>query len=138
MPGVTRQTTMFGLPTIERELGLAASIGMYKKSIPGSLKRRTNTLAALFELADREFRQVRDETELQIKKASAEPEPEVQEPATGAKPAGATRAADEIVRSVMRSRHAAASMPLATNASSGTTAASPAIHTLLRPLFFAA
>jgi ppGpp synthetase/RelA/SpoT-type nucleotidyltranferase len=65
----------------------------YKKSIPGSLKRRINTLAALFELADREFRQVRDETELQIEKASAEPEPEVQEPA-----AGPTREADEIVR----------------------------------------
>lgn len=65
----------------------------YKKSIPGSLKRRINMLAALFELADREFRQVRDETELQIEKASAEPEPEVQEPA-----AGPTREADEIVR----------------------------------------
>ncbi|MDB5583192.1 MAG: ywaC [Bradyrhizobium sp.] len=65
----------------------------YKKSIPGSLKRRINTLAALFELADREFRQVRDETELQIEKASAEPEPEVQEPAVGP-----TREADEIVR----------------------------------------
>jgi putative GTP pyrophosphokinase len=60
---------------------------------PESLKRRINTLAALFELADREFRQVRDETELQIEKASAEPEPEVQEPA-----AGPTREADEIVR----------------------------------------
>lgn len=34
----------------------------YKKSIPGSLKRRINTLAALFELADREFREIRDAT----------------------------------------------------------------------------
>jgi putative GTP pyrophosphokinase len=34
----------------------------YKKSIPNDLKRRINTLAALFELADREFRAVRDET----------------------------------------------------------------------------
>jgi ppGpp synthetase/RelA/SpoT-type nucleotidyltranferase len=47
----------------------------YKKSIPAALKRRINTLAALFELADREFRQVRDETEMQIEKAEAEPEP---------------------------------------------------------------
>ena len=70
----------------------------YKKSIPGSLKRRINTLAALFELADREFRQVRDETELQIEKASAEPEPEVQEPVTGGEPAAPTRESDEIVR----------------------------------------
>lgn len=50
----------------------------YKKSIPASLKRRINTLAALFELADREFRQVRDETERQIEKASAEPEPDAE------------------------------------------------------------
>jgi ppGpp synthetase/RelA/SpoT-type nucleotidyltranferase len=71
----------------------------YKKSIPGSLKRRINTLAALFELADREFRQVRDETELQIEKASAEPEPEMQEPAAGGEPAaGPARGADESVR----------------------------------------
>jgi putative GTP pyrophosphokinase len=48
----------------------------YKKSIPAALKRRINTLAALFELADREFRQVREETDLQIVKAEAEPEPE--------------------------------------------------------------
>lgn len=44
----------------------------YKKSIPPSLKRRINTLAALFELADREFRQVRDETRIEIEKAQAE------------------------------------------------------------------
>jgi putative GTP pyrophosphokinase len=47
----------------------------YKKSIPAALKRRINTLAALFELADREFRQVRDETERAIEKAREEPEP---------------------------------------------------------------
>ena len=47
----------------------------YKKSIPAALKRRINTLAALFELSDREFRQIRDETELEIAKAAAEPEP---------------------------------------------------------------
>ena len=34
----------------------------YKKSIPGQLKRRINVLSALFELADREFRQIRDAT----------------------------------------------------------------------------
>ena len=50
----------------------------YKKSIPAALKRRINTLAALFELADREFRQVREETELQIEKAAAEPEPDAE------------------------------------------------------------
>lgn len=50
----------------------------YKKSIPAGLKRRINTLAALFELADREFRQVRDETELEIERAEAEPEPEAE------------------------------------------------------------
>lgn len=57
----------------------------YKKSIPAALKRRINTLAALFELADREFRQVREETELQIEKAEAEPdaEAEAQEIAQG-------------------------------------------------------
>ncbi len=44
----------------------------YKKSIPPALKRRINTLAALFELADREFRQIRDETQSEIEKAGAE------------------------------------------------------------------
>lgn len=52
----------------------------YKKSIPPSLRRRINTLAALFELADREFRQVREETERQIQKAGDEPEPAVEAP----------------------------------------------------------
>ncbi|AXY22410.1 GTP pyrophosphokinase YwaC [Komagataeibacter saccharivorans] len=44
----------------------------YKKSIPADLKRRINTLAALFELADREFRQVRDATNAAIEKAQGE------------------------------------------------------------------
>lgn len=35
----------------------------YKKSIPNSLKRRINSLAALFEVADREFREIRNATE---------------------------------------------------------------------------
>nr|WP_281492397.1 (p)ppGpp synthetase [Wohlfahrtiimonas chitiniclastica] len=43
----------------------------YKKSIPTPLKRRINTLAALFELADREFREIRSATEDEIKKAEA-------------------------------------------------------------------
>ncbi len=34
----------------------------YKKSIPNRLKRRINTLSALFELADREFKEIRDST----------------------------------------------------------------------------
>lgn len=34
----------------------------YKKSIPANLKRRINTLAALFELADHEFLSIRDKT----------------------------------------------------------------------------
>jgi putative GTP pyrophosphokinase len=41
----------------------------YKKSIPNALKRRINTLAALFELADREFRAIRDSTKEEITKA---------------------------------------------------------------------
>jgi putative GTP pyrophosphokinase len=40
----------------------------YKKSIPASLKRRINTLAALFELADREFREIRDATQQEYDK----------------------------------------------------------------------
>lgn len=44
----------------------------YKKSIPNRLKRRINTLAALFELADREFKEIRESTEYEIQKASEE------------------------------------------------------------------
>ncbi|GGZ32862.1 hypothetical protein [Asticcacaulis endophyticus] len=43
----------------------------YKKSIPNGLKRRINTLAALFELADREFRAVRDGTAEEIERTDA-------------------------------------------------------------------
>lgn len=53
----------------------------YKKSIPSSLKRRINVLAALFELADREFRQIRDETEAGLQ--SAPDESTLQEASTG-------------------------------------------------------
>lgn len=44
----------------------------YKKSIPNPLKRRINTLAALFELADREFREIRMSTDAEILKAEEE------------------------------------------------------------------
>jgi ppGpp synthetase/RelA/SpoT-type nucleotidyltranferase len=44
----------------------------YKKSIPNTLKRRINVLSALFELADREFRQIRDATELALRDAPDE------------------------------------------------------------------
>lgn len=40
----------------------------YKKSIPNGLRRRINTLAALFELADREFREIRNSTIEEIQK----------------------------------------------------------------------
>lgn len=40
----------------------------YKKSIPNGLRRRINTLAALFDLADREFREIRDLTKEAIDK----------------------------------------------------------------------
>ena len=49
----------------------------YKKAIPSPLKRRINVLAALFELADREFRQIRDETELELREAPDESKAEV-------------------------------------------------------------
>lgn len=39
----------------------------YKKSIPNNLKRRINSLAALFEVADREFREIRNATDEIIK-----------------------------------------------------------------------
>ena len=41
----------------------------YKRSIPKVLKRRINTLAALFELADREFLEIRKETDRQVEVA---------------------------------------------------------------------
>ncbi len=44
----------------------------YKKSIPNQLKRRINVLSALFELADREFRQIRDATEKALREAPDE------------------------------------------------------------------
>ena len=49
----------------------------YKKSIPNDLKRRINTLAALFELADREFRAIRDATSAEIEQTK-ETYPEIE------------------------------------------------------------
>lgn len=52
----------------------------YKKKIPNKLKRRINTLAALFELADREFLAIRTETEFEIQKAEDDDTDEVLDP----------------------------------------------------------
>jgi ppGpp synthetase/RelA/SpoT-type nucleotidyltranferase len=45
----------------------------YKKSIPNDLKRRINILSALFELADREFKEIRNATMELIQKATVAP-----------------------------------------------------------------
>jgi putative GTP pyrophosphokinase len=45
----------------------------YKKSIPVDLKRRINILSALFELADREFREIRDATTELMQQATVAP-----------------------------------------------------------------
>jgi len=45
----------------------------YKKSIPNDLKRRINILSALFELADREFKEIRNATTELIQQATVAP-----------------------------------------------------------------
>lgn len=45
----------------------------YKKSIPNDLKRRINVLSALFELADREFREIRNATQELLQQETATP-----------------------------------------------------------------
>jgi hypothetical protein len=45
----------------------------YKKSIPVDLKRRINVLSALFELADREFREIRNATTELVQQAIVAP-----------------------------------------------------------------
>ena len=45
----------------------------YKKSIPNDLKRRINVLSALFELADREFKEIRNATMELIQQAEVAP-----------------------------------------------------------------
>ncbi|HCH2711568.1 TPA: (p)ppGpp synthetase [Vibrio parahaemolyticus] len=59
----------------------------YKKVIPMPLKRRINTLAALFELADREFTEIRKATAHELEKEQSEPV-EVYEPQVGPTPLG--------------------------------------------------
>ena len=45
----------------------------YKKSIPVDLKRRINILSALFELADREFKEIRNATTELMQQATVAP-----------------------------------------------------------------
>jgi len=45
----------------------------YKKSIPNDLKRRINVLSALFELADREFKEIRNATRELLQQETADP-----------------------------------------------------------------
>jgi len=45
----------------------------YKKSIPNDLKRRINVLSALFEMADREFKEIRNATMELIQQATVAP-----------------------------------------------------------------
>jgi putative GTP pyrophosphokinase len=66
----------------------------YKKSIPNNLRRRINTLAALFELADREFRAVRDATRAEIELAKALDDEIESEAKTVEQNRGEVRAAD--------------------------------------------
>lgn len=65
----------------------------YKKSIPNALKRRINTLAALFELADREFRAIRDGTADEIERTDAYAEIEEESAVVPAEPEAAIDAA---------------------------------------------
>lgn len=60
----------------------------YKKSIPQQLKRRINVLSALFELADREFRQIRDATAAELLQAPDETADPVPDAAADAQAAG--------------------------------------------------
>jgi len=45
----------------------------YKKSIPNDLRRRINVLSALFELADREFKEIRNATDDLLQQATVAP-----------------------------------------------------------------
>ncbi len=56
----------------------------YKKSIPNDLRRRINVLSALFELADREFKEIRNATAELLEKATVEPVDDVDEATTEA------------------------------------------------------
>lgn len=52
----------------------------YKKSIPNDLRRRINVLSALFELADREFKEIRNATDELMQQATVAPIAGVSEP----------------------------------------------------------
>lgn len=56
----------------------------YKRNIPNRLKRRINRLAALFELADQEFANIRDETARLEEEAKAATPPQAPPPAVEA------------------------------------------------------
>ena len=49
----------------------------YKKSIPNELRRRINLLSALFELADREFKEIRNATDELLQQATVVPMDEI-------------------------------------------------------------
>jgi len=68
----------------------------YKKSIPNDLKRRINVLSALFELADREFKEIRNATAALIREATDDPLGET--PVAATSPArGAGAASEKII-----------------------------------------
>lgn len=56
----------------------------YKKSIPNDLRRRINVLSALFELADREFKEIRNATAELLEKATEAPIDDADEATTEA------------------------------------------------------
>jgi ppGpp synthetase/RelA/SpoT-type nucleotidyltranferase len=56
----------------------------YKKSIPNDLRRRINVLSALFELADREFKEIRNATSELLEKATVAPVDDAEETTTEA------------------------------------------------------
>lgn len=60
----------------------------YKKSIPNDLRRRINVLSALFELADREFKEIRNATTELIQRATVAPIDELDDPVSAATPSG--------------------------------------------------
>lgn len=62
----------------------------YKKSIPNDLKRRINILSALFELADREFKEIRNATAELMQQATVAP---ISDPLDDARSAGEKAAA---------------------------------------------
>lgn len=68
----------------------------YKKAVPGPLKRRINVLAALFELADREFRQIREETAAALLLAPDETQSPADSPGSCGVQAGALAAGSDL------------------------------------------